>query len=53
MVIIHSIALLLSLRGVDAVEPDLGVAYMDCVTVNNAGFACYIGHHNRHGQDQD
>jgi hypothetical protein len=37
--IIHSIALLLSLRGVDAVEPDLGFAYADGVAINDTGFA--------------
>ena len=40
---------LLSLRGVDAVGPDLGVAYVDGVgyvdgvAVNDTGFACDVG----------
>ena len=36
---IHSIALLLGLRGVDAVEPDLGLVDVDGVAVYNAGLA--------------
>jgi len=40
---IHSIALLLSLRGVDAVEPDLGLVDVDCVAINDAGLACDVG----------
>ena len=30
-------------RGVDAVEPDLGVTYVDGVAINDAGLACDIG----------
>ena len=41
---IHSIALLLSLRGVYAVEPDLSFTYMEGVTVNDTGFAYDVGH---------
>ena len=41
--IIHSIALLLSLRDVDAVQPDLGVAYVDGVAIYDAGLACDVG----------
>jgi hypothetical protein len=44
---------LLHLRRVDAVEPDLGFAYVDGVTVNDAGFACDVGHRNRYGQEED
>ena len=34
---------LLHLRGIYAVEPDLGFAYVDGVTVNDAGLACDVG----------
>ena len=30
---------LFHLRGADAVEPDLGVVYVDCVAAHNVGFA--------------
>ena len=40
---IHSIALLLCLRCVDAVEPDLCLAYVDGIAVNDTGFASDIG----------
>ena len=40
---IHSIALLLSLRGVDAVKPDLSFAYVEGVAVNDTGLACDVG----------
>ena len=34
---------LLHLRGVDAVEPDLGFAYVDGVAINDTGLASDIG----------
>ena len=36
-------ASLLHLRGVDAVEPDLGFVYVDGVAVDDAGFASDVG----------
>ena len=34
---------LLHLRGVDAVEPDLGFAYVDGVAINDTGLASDVG----------
>ena len=35
---------LLHLRGIYAVEPDLGFVYVDCIAIDDTGFASDIGH---------
>ena len=46
-------ASLLHLRRVYAVEPDLSIAYVDGVTVNDTGRASDVGVGSRYGQEED